>query len=243
MNFGAFFSTCSLTVLTKPRTATLSLAATTSNIFKHVMPVTWHRRWDSLSYTTPSFQSAANTAAHNQETSNSQYTHPVLIGVPKSLHKVWKPDVFFFWPLHFLCLASHRIWFMFASNTIGPTSPPFRIESCRIQSPPRCRPCTLNPWILGSNHATITRPALARVPSHCTSCMCKHQRCNSRSSLSKQRTLKISLVLPIAHSVWVSSPQSGSTICKTRTPNTIFLNDITQANLPQCRSSQNFHLS
>ena len=101
----------------------------------------------------------------------------------------------------------------------------FTSESSRTQNPARCRPCTffIWLWILGNNHALITRPALARVPSQWASCTRQHQRCNSRSSLSRQRTLKISLELPGAHSLglFFAIKFHHKNICKTRIPSAV----------------------
>ena len=70
-------------------------------------------RWDSLSYIHPSLQSAAN---RKHLTTNTLILF--WFAFPRLFTKFGKLWHFLFWPIHFLCLASHRIWFMFASNTI-----------------------------------------------------------------------------------------------------------------------------
>ena len=101
----------------------------------------------------------------------------------------------------------------------------FTSEVSRTQNPARCRswPFFISLWILGNNHALITRPALARAPWQWASCTRKHQRCNSRSSLSRQRTLKISLELPGAHSLglFFAIKFHYKNICKTRIPSAV----------------------
>ena len=101
----------------------------------------------------------------------------------------------------------------------------FTSEVSRTQHPARCRPWPffISLWILGNNHALITRPALARAPWQWVSCTRKHQRCNSRSSLSRQRTLKISLELPGAHSLglFFAIKFHHKNICKTRIPSAV----------------------
>ena len=101
----------------------------------------------------------------------------------------------------------------------------FTSEVSRTQNPARCRSWAffISLWILGNNHALITRPALARAPWQWASCTRKHQRCNSRSSLSRQRTLKISLELPGAHSLglFFAIKFHHKNICKTRIPSAV----------------------
>ena len=108
-------------------------------------------------------------------------------------------------PVHPSCSDSHSPGTVLVLHQTPLKLHVFTSEVSRTQHPARCRswPFFISLWILGNNHALITRPALARAPWQWVSCTRKHQRCNSRSSLSRQRTLKISLELPGAHSLGV----------------------------------------
>ena len=134
--------------------------------------------------------------------------------------QTWILHVSLFYHIFFL-LGIYQKLLLFESDTIEATRLYFR--SKQNSAPSRSWSFSISLWILGNNHAWIARPALARAPWQWVSCTRKHQRCNSRSSLSKQRTLKISLELPGAHSLalFLAIKFHHRNICKIRIPSAV----------------------
>ena len=202
---------------------TLSLEAITANSCKHVKPeINTSMLAFSLSCINTSLQCGANSTSHDRK---HLTTHaPILF---------WFAFPSFFTKLEFFMCPFFTIFFFawHLSETLlflyqTPLKPRvFTSEVSRTQHPARCRSWSffISLWILGNNHAWIARPALARAPWQWVSCTRKHQRCNSRSSLSRQRTLKISLELPGAHSLalFLAIKFHHKNICKTRIPSAV----------------------
>ena len=202
---------------------TLSLEAITANSCKHVKPeINTSMLAFSLSCINTSLQCGANSTSHDRK---HLTTHaPILF---------WFAFPSFFTKLEFFMCPFFTIVFLawHLSETVlflyqTPLKPRvFTSEVSRTQHPARCRSWSffISLWILGNNHAWIARPALARAPWQWVSCTRKHQRCNSRSSLSRQRTLKISLELPGAHSLalFLAIKFHHKNICKTRIPSAV----------------------